>query len=108
MKDDLIIFLRMFTVMNFFATFGMLSGSLFQGIGKGFKSLLVTVFRTIVFALAFAVLFGLVFDWGLPGVWGGILLGNGIGAALSFSWISLTVRKLVKHGEDPKILERYR
>jgi putative MATE family efflux protein len=107
LRDDLVLFLRMFSVMNFFATFGMLSGSVFQAIGKGFKSLLVTLFRTIIFALVFVLLFGFILDWGLPGVWGGILLGNFLGASISFTWISLTIRRLIKKGEDPRILEKY-
>jgi putative MATE family efflux protein len=107
LRPDLVIFLRMFTLMNFSAAFGMLSGSVFQGIGRGFKSLFVTLFRTIAFALVFTILFGLVFDWGLPGVWGGILLGNALGAGLSFTWVSLTVRRLIRKGEDPKLLEKY-
>jgi putative MATE family efflux protein len=107
LREDLVLFLRMFSVMNFFATFGMLSGSVFQAIGKGFKSLLVTLFRTIIFALVFVLLFGFILGWGLPGVWGGILLGNALGASISFTWISLTIRKLIKKGEDPRILEKY-
>ncbi|MGA1793788.1 MAG: MATE family efflux transporter [Thermoplasmatota archaeon] len=107
LRPDLVLFLRMFSVMNFFATFGMLSGSVFQAIGKGFKSLLVTLFRTIIFALVFTILFGFILDWGLPGVWGGILLGNMLGASLSYTWITLTIRRLVRRGEDPKILRKY-
>ncbi|MGA1872210.1 MAG: MATE family efflux transporter [Thermoplasmatota archaeon] len=107
LRSHLVLFLRMFSVMNFFATFGMLSGSAFQAIGKGFKSLLVTLFRTIIFALIFTILFGLVLDWGLPGVWGGILLGNLLGASISYAWISLTIRRLIRKGEDPRILEKY-
>jgi len=107
LRPALVLFLRMFSVMNFFATFGMLSGSVFQAIGKGFRSLLVTLFRTIIFALVLATLFGMVLDWGLPGVWGGILLGNFLGASISYSWVNLTIRKLIRKGEDPRILQKY-
>lgn len=107
LRSDLILFLRMFTVMNFFATFGMLSSSVFQAIGKGFKSLMVTLMRTILFALVFTIVFGLVLDWGLAGVWGGILLGNFMGASISFTWVSLTIRRLIRKGEDLKILKKY-
>ncbi|MFW3146892.1 MAG: MATE family efflux transporter [Thermoplasmatota archaeon] len=96
LRPDLIVFLRMFSLMAFSAAFGMLSGAVFQAIGKGFNSLLVTIFRTIIFALTFAFLFGVVFDWGLIGVWAGILTGNALGAIISYAWASLHIRKLMR------------
>ncbi|MEA3558372.1 MAG: MATE family efflux transporter [Candidatus Thermoplasmatota archaeon] len=94
LRPDLVIFLRMFSLMSFSAAFGMLSGAVFQAIGKGFNSLLVTIFRTIIFSLAFAWLFGIVLDWGLMGVWIGILTGNAIGAIIAYIWIVIHVRGL--------------
>jgi putative MATE family efflux protein len=93
-RPDLVIFLRMFTLMSFTAGFGLLSGAFFQAIGKGFNSLIVTVFRTIIFALAFAYLFAVVFDLGLIGVWIGILVGNTIGATAAFVWVQIYVKRL--------------
>jgi len=95
LRSDLTIFIQMFTLMSFFAGFGMLSGSMFQAIGKGMYSLLVTVLRTLVFALLFAILFGIVLDWGLMGVWFGILLGNLIGAMISYFWARIYLRRLI-------------
>jgi len=95
-RPDLVIFLRMFVLMSFTAGFGMLSGAFFQAIGKGFNSLIVTIFRTIIFALAFAYLFGVVFDLGLIGVWIGILVGNTIGATAAFVWVQIYMGKLKK------------
>ena len=95
LRDDLVIFLRMFVLMFYFAGFGMLSGSIFQAIGKGFNSLVVTILRTIVMSLFFAFLFGIVLDFGLMGVWGGILLGNFIGSSLSYIWVRFHIKRLM-------------
>ncbi|MFO8050899.1 MAG: MATE family efflux transporter [Thermoplasmatota archaeon] len=96
LRHDLTIFLRMFSLMSFTAAFGMLSGAVFQAIGKGFNSLLVTIFRTLVFALTFAYFFGIVLDWGLIGVWAGILTGNALGAALGYLWVTYHIRSLMR------------
>jgi Na+-driven multidrug efflux pump len=102
-RTDLMIFLRMFVLMNFTAGFGMLSGAFFQAIGKGFNSLIVTIFRTIIFALAFAFLFGVILDWGLIGVWTGIMVGNSLGAMAAFIWVQLHLRKL----KTRKVWDKY-
>jgi Na+-driven multidrug efflux pump len=95
LKDDLIIFVQIFCLMNFTAGFGMLSGSMFQAVGKGIYALLVTILRTLVFGLILAFLFGIVFDQGLIGVWFGILLGNSLGAFVSYTWVRLYIKGLI-------------
>ncbi|MBN1540096.1 MAG: MATE family efflux transporter [Candidatus Thermoplasmatota archaeon] len=105
-RPDLVIFLRMFVIMSFTAGFGMLSGAFFQAIGKGFNSLIVTLFRTIIFALAFAYLVGVILDLGLIGVWIGILVGNTIGAAAAFLWVQLYIRKMKRKGFHDRYLNR--
>ncbi|MBN1389814.1 MAG: MATE family efflux transporter, partial [Candidatus Thermoplasmatota archaeon] len=102
-RPDLIIFLRLFVLMNYTAGFGMLSGAFFQAIGKGFNSLIVTIFRTIIFALAFAYMFGVVLDLGLIGVWIGIMVGNTIGATAAFVWVQLHIRKM----KTSKVWDKY-
>jgi putative MATE family efflux protein len=77
LTDDLIMFMR---IMVFFfpaIAFGMLSSSMFQGIGKGMNALVVTILRTLIFILPFAFLYGVVLDWGLNGVWIGKEPGQG-------------------------------
>lgn len=102
LRGDLIIFLRMFVLMYFFAGFGILSGATFQAIGKGFYSLLVTILRTVIMSLLFAFTFGIVLDWGLIGVWSGILLGNFLGAMISFIWVRLYIKGLIRGMISPK------
>jgi putative MATE family efflux protein len=99
-RQDLVIFLRIFVLMNFMIGFGMLSSSTFQAIGKGFNSLAVTLLRTVVFALSFSILFGIVLDWGLVGVWSGIILGNGMGALIAYVWVRIHIRKLMQDSQQ--------
>ncbi len=102
LRGDLVIFLRVFVLMNFMVGFGMLSSATFQAIGKGFNSLFVTLIRTIVLALTFSILFGIVFGWGLVGVWFGILLGNGLGAIIGYTWLRIFLRKLIKKKDSER------
>jgi len=76
--------------------FGMLTSSMFQGIGHGEKALAVTFFRTIIMQVFFSYLFGILLKFGLPGIWWGIVLGNVTAATISFIWGNLTIKSLMK------------
>jgi len=93
---DLIIFLRIMSLSYVTVPFGMLSSSLFQGTGKGMAALSVTVLRTIILTPLFAALFAFNFDWGLEGIWWGLVVANTIGPAVAFLWARLYVQRLVK------------
>lgn len=95
LAGDITRFLR-YTVL-FYPTvpLGMLTASLFQGINKGINALAATLIRTVVLQVCTAYLFGIVFDFGLEGVWVGIVGGNIIAAVVvTFPWGRLTVRHL--------------
>ena len=91
---DLVVALRMLILFVPFTPLGMLTSSMFQGIGKGENALAVTILRTLIFQLGFAYLFGIVLKKGLPGVWAGIGAGNILASIIGFSWGWLEVRKL--------------
>ena len=76
--------------------FGMLTSSMFQGIGHGEKALAVTFLRTIVMQVFFSYLFGILLKLGLIGIWWGIVLGNVIAATIGFIWGKLLIEKLKK------------
>lgn len=73
---------------------GMLTSSMFQGIGHGEKAFTVTFLRTIIMQIFFSYLFGILLKFGLTGVWAGIVIGNVTAALIGFSWGNLTIRKL--------------
>ena len=104
LAGDITRFLR-YTVL-FYPTvpLGMLTASLFQGINRGFNALTATLIRTVVLQVCTAYLFGIVLDFGLDGVWVGIVGGNIIAAVVvTFPWGRLTVRQLKQHFSSPHL-----
>ena len=84
-------------VMCFFYPFvplGLLSSSLFQGVGKGPTSLFLTFMRSLVFAAVFAYLFAIPMGMGEQGVWWGIVAGEVTGGLLAFAWARVYLSKL--------------
>ncbi|MEA1943844.1 MAG: MATE family efflux transporter [Euryarchaeota archaeon] len=93
---DLIIFLRIVSLFYVAVPFGMLSSSLFQGTGKGMNALFVTILRTLILTPLFAAIFAFNFDWGLVGIWWGLVAANIIGSAVAFSWARRYTWRLIK------------
>jgi putative MATE family efflux protein len=92
---DITDLLRIMTIFYPGVAFGMFSSSMFQGTGKGNNALVVTIVRTLVLGTPLAWVFAIPFDMGLVGVWWGMVVGNLIGSALSFSWGLYYVRSLL-------------
>jgi putative MATE family efflux protein len=93
---DLTLFLRIICLFYPAISFGMLSSSVFQGTGKGMYALLVTILRTIVLTPLLAVIFAFYLEWGLVGVWWGLVAANITGTAVAFVWARLYIRGLMK------------
>ena len=75
---------------------GIISTYVFQGLGKGTHSLVFTVIREAICATVFAVLFGIVLNWGINGVWFGILVGYTIGGLVAIVYANNYLGKMVK------------
>ena len=73
---------------------GMLSGSMFQGTGNGWKALAVTVLRTVVLTPPLAYGLAMWAGMGLEGVWLGLVLANVIGSSVSYVWARAYMRGL--------------
>ncbi len=80
-------------------SFGMFSASLLQGFGRGMDSLVITLFRTIGMSVLFSYLFAVTFEWGIMGVWWGLVVGNTIGALVGFVWARVYTKKLIQKSE---------
>ncbi len=93
--DDLVIFLRIMSVITFTVPLGMLTSAMFQGVGKGVRSLLVTILRTLVLTVPSAYIFGVSLDMGLNGVWLGFIFGNTIAVTIAFIWGRITVETVL-------------
>lgn len=93
---DLVQFLRIIYIFYPTVSLGMLSSSLFQGVGKGLSALVANILRTMVFTPLFAAFFAFNLDMGQVGAWWGIVAGNAIGAGLVFIWARLYLSTIVK------------
>ena len=85
--------------MCFFFPFvapGIVSGSIFQGTGRGVYSLVVNIFRNLVFIVVSAYLLAFVFGLGEAGVWWGIVVGNMMGGTLGYLWARFYVNRMIR------------
>lgn len=95
LETDLILFLRIMSLSYPIMTFGVISSSMFQGAGKGFPALVVTVLRTIILTPLFVVIFSEYLSLHLAGFWWGIIIANSIGPVIAFTWARIYLKKLV-------------
>ncbi|AAL80832.1 MATE family efflux transporter [Pyrococcus furiosus DSM 3638] len=95
-KGDLISALRTLPVFLVLTPFGMMTSAMFQGIGEGEKSLILTIFRTLVMQVGFAYIFVHYTTLGLRGVWIGIVIGNMVAAIVGFLWGRMRISALKK------------
>lgn len=95
LETDLILFLRIMSLSYPIMTFGIISSSMFQGAGKGFPALVVTVLRAIILTPLFVVIFSEYLSLYLTGFWWGIVIANSIGPVIAFTWARIYLKKLV-------------
>jgi Na+-driven multidrug efflux pump len=79
---------------------GVMSSSIFQAVGKGTTSLILTVLRELVFATLFAYIFAIPLGMGQQGVWWGIVTGNIFGGINAYIWARLYIKRLEKHSKS--------
>ncbi|UCF07196.1 MAG: MATE family efflux transporter, partial [Thermoplasmata archaeon] len=102
--DDLVDYFRIMALFYPGVAWGMMSSSLFQGTGKGLNALTVTVVRTLVLTLPLIFIFAFILDFGLVGVWLGIVCGNLTGSFIAYGWATKYLKGLmVIHGNGRKI-----
>ncbi|KZX12968.1 MATE family efflux transporter [Methanobrevibacter curvatus] len=86
-------------ILSFFLVdmpFGLVSSMVFQGVGKGHMSLLITMCRSLIFEAILAYLFGFVFGGGIIGLYIGIVLGSFIGSFFGFGLAILFLKAVKK------------
>ena len=74
---------------------GVASTYVFQGIGRGITAMFQTIMRETGFTLCFALLFTLVFNWGIWGAWMGIVLGEIVSNNITLIWANSHINKLI-------------
>lgn len=94
--DDITTFLKIACLFYPTTAMGLLSSSLFQGVGKGINSLITTIIRSLIFTPMFAFVFSFYFGMGLTGVWWGLVFGNIFGSIITYGWVYFYIRRLQK------------
>lgn len=98
-------FLKVFFIFFLATPLGLLSGSFFQSLGKGPTSLGLTIFREIIFPTAFVILLAMVLNYGVWGVWFGVVTGKLIGALIGWIYASHYSTGLIKkYGEEGELM----
>ena len=90
-------FLQIMCLFILYVPFGASAGNVFQGVGKGTISFILTTFREFILVLIFAYLLGFTFHMGEFGIYCGMLLGGGIGSLICYTCIELYINKLIKN-----------
>ena len=89
-------FLQIMCLFILYVPFGASAGNVFQGVGKGTISFILTTFREFILVLIFAYLLGFVFNMGEFGIYCGMLLGGGIGFLICYACIEYYISRLIK------------
>ena len=89
-------FLQIMCLFILYVPFGASAGNVFQGVGKGTISFILTSFREFILVLIFAYLLGFTFNMGEFGIYCGMLLGGGIGSLICYACIELYINKLIR------------
>ena len=87
-------FLRIASFGLLLVGIGMPSSFFYQGIGRGTTSLCWTIIRELIFTVSCTYLFGIVFNWGLIGIWTGLAVGRIIASILNYTYARYTIRQL--------------
>ncbi|MFA0846614.1 MAG: MATE family efflux transporter [Methanobacterium formicicum] len=97
MAPSIAAFLQVMFLFYLTVPLGITASSIFQGMGKGFTSLILTVLREVVFVAFFSYLFAFTLGFGSPGVWWGIVVGGGLGCVVAYIWATIYVRRLKRN-----------
>jgi Na+-driven multidrug efflux pump len=72
---------------------GILSGNLFQAMGKGTISLSLTFLRGFLLEILFSGLFAFIFGWGDVGIYTGMVAGMSVGGIFSYIYINFYLNR---------------
>ena len=92
--------LRIMVFYNLFIPFGSTAIYVYQGVGSGFKSLILTLLREIILSVGLAYLFGFTFKMGIFGVYLGAIVGMILGCLIGFVCILIYEKKFKKECES--------
>ena len=93
-------FLQIMCLFILYVPFGASAGNIFQGVGKGTISFILTAIREFLLVLIFSYALGFVFNMGEYGIYYGMLIGGGIGSVIAYVAIEIYINKLIGENND--------
>ncbi len=90
-------FLQVMCLFYIVVPLGITASSIFQAMGKGMTSLILTIIREVAFISVFAYIFAFVLGIGEHGVWWGIVAGGACGCAVAYIWARIYIDRLKKN-----------
>ena len=93
-------FLQIMCLFILYVPFGASAGNVFQGVGKGTISFVLTAFREFILVLIFAYLLGFTLNMGEFGIYCGMLLGGGIGSLICYACIEWYINRLIRSNQN--------
>lgn len=75
---------------------GIMSSMMFQGVGKGAYSLIITLLRSLIFESVFAYIFCFMFGWGVVGIYAGVVFGCFVGGTVGYIWAKFFIKRFKK------------
>ena len=97
MAPEIASFMQVMCLFYLTVPLGITASSVFQGMGKGITSLVLTLIREVVFISFFAYLFAFALGWGSQGVWWGIVVGGGLGCIVAYIWAHDYIKRLKRN-----------
>ena len=94
MAPSIAAFLQVMCLFLIIVPFGIVASSIFQGMGRGVTSLILTVIREVLFISMFAYFLSFILGIGEHGIWWGIVIGGAFGCAIAFAWATRFIKGL--------------
>ena len=92
--------LSILSFFNICVPHGMMSSMMFQGVGKGTYSLIITLLRSLILETVFAYVFCFTFGWGLIGIYSGVIFGCLVGGTFGYIWAKFFIKRFKRISID--------
>ncbi len=94
MAPSIAAFLQVMCLFLIVVPLGITASSVFQGMGKGITSLILTIIREVLFISVFAYFMAFVLGIGEHGLWWGIVIGGAFGCSFAYIWAYRYIKAL--------------
>lgn len=94
--------LRLISFFILAESFGDVSTYVLQGMGKGITSLILIIFREIIFIISFVYLLGIILGYKTDGIYIGIDIGMIVGSTIAYIFTEIYINKIKRYHDNKK------